>query len=117
MLLRASRPAAVLYEQLRGLSGRLCTWRGYCFAGAYDLHLGRLASIAGRGADAERHLRAAIGVHDELGARAWAARSREALADVLVAEGSEAEAGALRTLAVRELGTLGLPPAATLAAA
>ncbi|MGD9530430.1 MAG: AAA family ATPase, partial [Pseudonocardia sp.] len=49
------------------------------YSGAVDHHLGRLAAALGRPTHAADHLRAAVAMHERLGAPAWAALSRDAL--------------------------------------
>ncbi|MGD9530690.1 MAG: hypothetical protein AB7V44_28435, partial [Pseudonocardia sp.] len=49
------------------------------YSGAVDHHLGTLAAALGRPAQAAEHLRAAVTMHERLGAPAWAALSRAAL--------------------------------------
>jgi DNA-binding SARP family transcriptional activator len=57
------------------------------FAGAAAFHLGRLAALAGDGAEAERHLLAALRLHTAWGARPWVAWTQDALAAVLESRG------------------------------
>ncbi|MGD9531865.1 MAG: ATPase, partial [Pseudonocardia sp.] len=49
------------------------------YSGAVDHHLGTLAAALGRPGRAADHLRAAVAMHERLGAPAWAALSRDAL--------------------------------------
>ena len=51
------------------------------FAGAAAFHLGRLAALAGDGAEAERHLLVALRLHTAWRARPWVAWTQDALAD------------------------------------
>jgi hypothetical protein len=80
MLLGAADHAAVLYERLLPYAGRPATaGRAACSFGSVDRHLGGLAALLGREADAERHLRAAAARDEEMGCTVWAERSRAAL--------------------------------------
>jgi hypothetical protein len=76
-LIGARKEAAILYELLQPLRGRLLVL-GLCVAnwGCVSRHLGLLALVMGHEADAARLLLEAIEVDDRVGARAWAARSR-----------------------------------------
>jgi DNA-binding SARP family transcriptional activator len=57
------------------------------FVGVAAFHLGRLAAAAGDGAEAERHLQAALRRHSAWRARPWVALTQTALADVLESRG------------------------------
>jgi tetratricopeptide (TPR) repeat protein len=71
------KEAEILYELLLPLRGRSLVL-GLCVAnwGCPSRHLGRLALVMGREADAAEFLLEAIEVDDRAGARPWAARSR-----------------------------------------
>ncbi len=65
------------YQALLPLSGSAClVAAAVAFDGAADHHLGRLALTLGRPAAAVAHLEEAVALHDQLGARPWAALSR-----------------------------------------
>ena len=83
LLLRHTGHAAVLYERLLPYSGRPGTaGRGVCSFGSLDRHLGGLAALLGRTAEAERHLEAAIAQDEATGCAVWAERGRAALASL-----------------------------------
>jgi tetratricopeptide (TPR) repeat protein len=72
--------AARVYELLRPYAGRpLTSGRAILSYGAADRHLGLLAGVLGRRADAVAHLHAALALDDERGMRPWADRARRAL--------------------------------------
>jgi tetratricopeptide (TPR) repeat protein len=71
-----------VYDWLRPLAGHHLVYGGCMgYGGAVDHHLARLASALGRHDDAVTHLRAALAMHETLGAIAWAALDRSMLAD------------------------------------
>jgi hypothetical protein len=103
-----------LYDALTPLAGGVAVMGvAITFRGAVDHHLGLLAAALDRPAAARAHLEHALAVHDRLGARTWALKSRYELARVLPA--TEA-AGALAEVAA-EAGRLGMTELARLAAA
>lgn len=72
---------AVLLADLTPLAGT-CTVNGalVCFMGSHAHRVGLLRAALGDTAGATEALRAALGVHERLGARIWAAETRRALA-------------------------------------
>ena len=82
--LRDAERAAVLYEQLLPFDGRHAIGQGEGSLGAVSRYLGLLAATVGRSVDAERHLREAITMNEQMGARPWTAYSRFDLAEVLL---------------------------------
>jgi len=79
------------------------------FKGAVAYHLGLLATVLGRTAEAAAHLARSVAVHERLGAVTWALRSRYQLATLWLGEPErrEAAASALADVA-REAHALGL---------
>jgi hypothetical protein len=74
------RPAAEEhFELLRPFAGMM-TWNTACTFGPFDLALGRLAIVMGDRDEAERRLRAAIGLCERMGAQAFLALARHELA-------------------------------------
>jgi tetratricopeptide (TPR) repeat protein len=68
------------YARLAPLEGTaVISGAAVTFLGVVDHHLGVLARLAGRDADARRHLIRAVELHTALGASAWVARSRHEL--------------------------------------
>ena len=68
------------YERLRPLAGTHVIVAGCAsYHAAVDHHLGALAASLGNTAVAEQHFRAAIRLHERLGAAGWARLSEEAL--------------------------------------
>lgn len=66
----------MLYQRLAPYAGRPVTaGRAVCSYGAADRHLGGLAALLGRDADAARHLRSAVARNDELGCVVWRAHA------------------------------------------
>jgi DNA-binding SARP family transcriptional activator/RecA/RadA recombinase len=75
--------AQMLYERLLPYAGRPATaGRSVSSYGAVDRHLGGLAALLGRRADARRHLEDAIRVNDALGCTVWRTRARRQLAQI-----------------------------------
>ncbi|MGZ4287662.1 MAG: ATP-binding protein [Solirubrobacteraceae bacterium] len=78
--------AATLYERLTPYAGRPATaGRAVVSYGAIDRHLGGLAAVLGRHADAIRHLENAIRLNDALGCTVWSAHA-ERLLERIVAD-------------------------------
>jgi hypothetical protein len=61
------------------------------FVGTVAFHLGRLAALAGEGADAERHLTTALRQLTQLRAQPWIALAQHSLAGVLEARGRSSD--------------------------
>jgi tetratricopeptide (TPR) repeat protein len=73
---------AEVYDWLRPLAGHHLVYGGCMgYGGAVDHHLATLAAALGRHDDAEHHLRAALSMHEVLGAVPWAALDRAMLSD------------------------------------
>ena len=69
------------YEQLRPYAGTHVVIGGCAsYHAAVDHHLGALAAALGDAAAAEAHFRAALAMHERLGAAGWARLSEQALA-------------------------------------
>jgi hypothetical protein len=107
------RPACQwLYDALLPhAGGAAVVGAAIAFRGAVAHHLGLLAAALGRPTAARAHFEQAVAVHERLGARAWALRSRYELARAFPAP---EEAAALAQVA-REAGRLGLAELARLA--
>jgi transcriptional regulator with XRE-family HTH domain/tetratricopeptide (TPR) repeat protein len=75
--------------------------------GPVDHHAGSLARLLGRTERAESHLRRALDVEEQMGARPFLARTRAELAQVLDSSGRRVEADALRAMAAEEVSSLG----------
>jgi len=103
------RHAAALYELMLPYAQRNVAvgWGSTC-AGSAARHLGLLADLLGRSAEAERHLGAAAAMNERMGAAPFALRSRLALARVLLGEGKRERALDLLEVVGREAGPLGL---------
>jgi class 3 adenylate cyclase len=71
--------AAVLYERLRRYGG-LVAQCGAGSTGTVDHHLGLLAGVLGRGAEAEEHFAAAERLNAQIGAPIWQEHTRRAAA-------------------------------------
>jgi hypothetical protein len=72
--------AAGAYDRLAPYAARnVVNARGAGGYGSAELHLGLLAALLGRDADARAHLAAAVERNAALGADAWTAASRAAL--------------------------------------
>src|SRR5215467_85985 len=89
-------PAAEpLYQALLPFAGQaVVSGAAICFRGAVAHHLGVLAAALGRPGEAAAHLERAAAVHERLGARPWALRSRYALARLRLAEPGQRDAAA-----------------------
>jgi len=71
------------YERLHPYAGTHVVVGGCAaYHAAVDHHLGALAASLGDIASAETHFRAALAMHERLGAAGWARLSRQALADL-----------------------------------
>jgi AAA ATPase domain len=80
-----------VYERLRPYAGTHVVVGGCAsYHAAIDHHLGALAASLGDAAAAETHFRAALAMHERLGAAAWARLSEQALAGLLAAPSSRA---------------------------
>lgn len=110
-----ARPACQwLYDELTPLAaGTAVVGVAIAFRGAVDHHLGLLAKALGRSEAARGHFERAVAVHDRLGARTWALRSRYELALVLPAP---ADAAPILSEVVSEAGRLGMTELARQAA-
>lgn len=75
------------YERLRPLAGTHVLVAGCAsYHAAVDHHLGALAASLGDTSTAKAHFRAAVRLHERLGAAGWARLSEQALADLSSAE-------------------------------
>jgi tetratricopeptide (TPR) repeat protein len=80
-----------VYERLRPYAGTHVVVGGCAsYHAAVDHHLGALAASLGDTAAAEAHFRAALAMHERLGAAGWARLSEQALAGLLAAPASRA---------------------------
>jgi AAA ATPase domain len=87
--------AGQLYQALLPFAGQaVVSGAAICFRGAVAHHLGVLAAALGRPGEAAAHLERAIAVHERLGARPWALRSRCELARLRLAESGQRDAAA-----------------------
>ena len=79
------------YERLRPYAGTHVVVGGCAsYHAAVDHHLGALAASLGDTAAAEAHFRAALAMHERLGAAGWAHLSEQALAKLLAAPANQA---------------------------
>lgn len=85
-----ARAAAALYERMAPWAGQI-VFAGMAAWMAVDHHLGVLAGLLGRPADARAHLDAAATLHERIGAPVWLARTRveQALAARDAVDGGE----------------------------
>src|SRR5215204_3770692 len=83
--------AEILYGQLAPFTGGHAIGQGDGSLGAIDRYLGLLAQTIGRLGDAEQHLRAAIVLNEQMGARPWLAHSQHDLAVVLRLRGADGD--------------------------
>ena len=93
------------------MPGTTCTLGVACSLGAADHWLGVLAAVAGRFAEAARHLEAALQRHHDMASRPLMALTQEAYAHVLSAARQPADierAAVLRESAMRTADELGL---------
>jgi hypothetical protein len=80
-----------VYERLRPYAGSHVVVGGCAsYHAAIDHHLGALAASLGDTAAAEAHFRAALAMHERLGAAGWARLSEQALAGLLAVPASRA---------------------------
>jgi tetratricopeptide (TPR) repeat protein len=80
-----------VYERLRPYAGTHVVVGGCAsYHAAVDHHLGALAASLGDTAAAEAHFRAALAMHERLGAAGWARLSEQALTGLLAAPASRA---------------------------
>jgi tetratricopeptide (TPR) repeat protein len=80
-----------VYERLRPYAGTHVVVGGCAsYHAAVDHHLGALAASLGDTAAAEAHFRAALAMHERLGAAGWARLSEQALAGLLTTPASRA---------------------------
>jgi hypothetical protein len=80
-----------VYERLRPYAGIHVVVGGCAsYHAAVDHHLGALAASLGDTAAAEAHFRAALAMHERLGAAGWARLSEQALAGLLTTPASRA---------------------------
>jgi hypothetical protein len=110
-LVRDREWARVLYDLAAPYAGRNATLGVASFLGATDHWLGVLAGVAGRYADAARHLEAALARHRDMGSRPLTALTEEAYGHVLTMRGRPADAERARALtqsAMRAADNLGL---------
>ncbi len=85
-----------VYERLRPYAGTHVVVGGCAsYHAAVDHHLGALAASLGATAAAEAHFRAAVAMHEQLGAAGWARLSEQALAGLQAAPADRA-AGEIR---------------------
>jgi DNA-binding SARP family transcriptional activator len=101
--LLAPKISAAIADRLLPYADRLALHGGIGALGPVGTYLGRVEDAAGRPAEAERHLRAAVAVAERHGLRPSLARARLALAGMLARRGDEAagraEAAAARSAA------------------
>ena len=90
-LLGDTSNAEILYGQLAPFTGGHAIGQGDGSLGAIDRYLGLLAQTIGRLGDAEQHLRAAIVLNEQMGARPWLAHSQHDLAVVLRLRGADGD--------------------------
>ena len=110
--------AAALFELLLPYRRRVVTMgRALICFGTTSHVLGVLAIVLEHWAEAEEHLEDALALHERLGARPWAARTRARLGHMLLARGRTADRARARTLlqdalaVAEELGMTGLATA------
>ncbi|MGH2927780.1 MAG: hypothetical protein ACRDL8_06220, partial [Solirubrobacteraceae bacterium] len=90
--------AQALYRLAAPYTGHNCTLGVATFLGATDHWLGVLAGVAGRHAEAIRHLESALTRHRAMGSRPMTALTEEALGHVLSARGEAADGQRAREL-------------------
>ena len=89
--------AGQLYQALLPFAGQaVVSGAAISFRGSVAHHLGVLAAALGRPGEAAAHLERAVAVHERLGARPWALRSRYELARLRLAESGQRDAAAPR---------------------
>ncbi|HEY7361837.1 MAG TPA: hypothetical protein VH642_13555, partial [Streptosporangiaceae bacterium] len=93
--LGAGPAAGQLYQALLPFAGQAAvSGAAISFRGSVAHHLGVLAAALGRPGEAAAHLERAAAVHERLGARPWALRSRYELARLRLAEAGQRDAAA-----------------------
>jgi hypothetical protein len=110
-LVRDREWAQVLYDLAAPYTGRNATLGVASFLGAADHWLGVLAGVAGRYAEAARHLEAALARHRDMVSRPLTALTDEAYGHLLAMRGQAADAERARRLtesAMRTADELGL---------
>jgi DNA-binding SARP family transcriptional activator len=115
-----SRLATDLGDLLAPWAALTCGVGYRSFVGTASFHLGRLAAVAERWADAEAHLTTALRQLAGMRARPWIALTQHALAEALEARGRSSDRDwvmALRTEATQLTRELGLRPPGPLAGA
>jgi AAA ATPase domain len=111
--LSAGPAAGQLYQALLPFAGQaVVSGAAISFHGAVAHHLGVLAAALGRPGEAAAHLERAVAVHERLGARPWALRSRCELARLRLAEPGQRDAAAAALAGIgaeaEQLGMAGL---------
>lgn len=102
-------PAAVLYDLLLPFEDRVAVSAPDACTGAVARVLGRIgALLPDRHAAAQAHLERAVEINARLSARAWLARTRFHLGELLLGSGSHDRAGELLEACVREAEDLGM---------
>lgn len=92
VLLGYAEHAAGVYERLLPYAGRnVINARAAAGYGAADHHLGALAALMRRSADAERHYEDALCANGAMGARPWLARTQLRYAELLRERGRPAD--------------------------
>ena len=87
--------AGQLYQALLPFAGQAAVaGAAVSFRGSVAHHLGVLAAALGRPGEAAAHLERAVAVHERLGARPWALRSRYELSRLRLAEPGQRDAAA-----------------------
>jgi hypothetical protein len=109
VLVGEAHPASEIYDALAPYRTRaVVNARGAVGYGAVAHHLGQLAILIGRGAEAAEHLQLAIRQHKRWGARGWLARSQLAYAQLVAAGQGPDRAAALAAQAADTAHELGL---------
>jgi hypothetical protein len=98
--LGAGPAAGQLYQALLPFAGQaVVSGAAISFHGSVAHHLGVLAAALGRPGEAAAHLERAVAVHERLGARPWALRSRYELARLRLPGPGQRDAAAAAALA------------------
>ncbi len=105
-----------LYDALDSFGGEcvVAATSAASWIGAFDRYRGLLALRLGRNADAARHLRASLEVHERMHAVPWAVRSHAALAVALERLGDHTEASEHAATAAGLADEIGMSQAMTL---
>ncbi len=105
-----------LYDALDSFGGEcvIAATSAASWIGAFDRYRGLLALRLGQNADAARHLRASLEVHERMHAVPWAARSHAALAVALERLGDHTEASEHAATAAGLADEIGMSQAMTL---